>query len=566
MMKRAPFFILAIISLTLSGCYRDEESIDTDYVPDPPGKEVVTHLTGTVQRVDGSIVPAVSVSADGIEVRTGNNGYFDLDKVRLSEDEGTLVLNKPGYFPFRWSIRSIAGQTHDLEPVMIPLGAIKDLTTSGSQTFELKDRIKVEILQGSLIDPQTGNVFQGDFRISIEELGSRSLGSLFGDGHYPVIEDIHLKKELILPDRCFLIAVTKPDGQELLLNTPANITLDLAVAGNEPQIFTQTDQGSFREVIPETVNDPMVKVKSEFLRAILIGSSVPAKVVSGKISIDGAVPASFTNVTVEGNSTVRTRTTNEGSFRMWTPDDFESLHVTDECGNTIYSEDLSPGSSDVQVDIPLSYDEYLFYSGSIEKCAGEKVSSGFLKIQDDEGTIAMVPVDAQGYSRFFLMTCNQSDIFADIFENGSSDPLARTDLPSQGQWTNRKLITCSSAPSTEAVINVDGQQYYYNQCKADLYQDDQDIVRIRFTVTGPSNDEIHLFLRETKSGTDYWRSPVKITPDNLVVVNIPKNPQIDRYEISGIRYMTISWSHVLLQTEAGENKRGEFRYTFEWPR
>ncbi|MDX1685020.1 MAG: hypothetical protein R3275_07275 [Saprospiraceae bacterium] len=563
-MKIAHTSFALIITFFFIACYKDDDSLDSTFLPDPPRQIVESHLTGFVHRLDGSRVKDVEVKWHDQTLITDAQGYFTFDKINAWQDSSFVKYGKQGYFYQILPIDPLAGQTLLLYAPLLP--TTRSATFESWKTNEIQlEEIEIQIPANSLVIPATSQPYTGMYTVSLDILNDEEVAALFEKVSLFRADNFTNNPTVILPYQMILFQLTDGTGHNLESGQTYDITLNLPFDIQGKEVFIQQKSGQYHSVPFNEVHSRRIELNTDFTGHILIGQKVEAKVLEGAISTNSDFPLSHVQIEVTNTDNRIKKSfslSSGGTIRTWLPAGSFNLSLIDICGNRFDEFKISlPLTEFIDIKTNQTIYQYLFYSGIVRDCS-RSIKSGFLEIGTTTKNSSLIPLGPDGQFSFFNTACETNSVEITGFEFGESAPVLITKTKNSGQGRNITLSACEQDPNTEATFSSSSHHFLYRSCEAIITDKNGSPSQIQILVTSTHGSEFHRFKLNDANGALFWSSPSTFTDREYTIVQIPDKPLITEYVHAGKNYVDLTFSDVTVDVGGGQKDKANISYNF----
>lgn len=560
-MKILRFLALATLLMVVSSCYKDKDTTTEEYIPDHPVMEVEAQYCGFAYHPNGNAIAGVTAEVASHNTSSDTRGYFDLNLVQSVQDEGAILLHKYGYFPLVLSFSSIAGQTMLFETTLWPYESSLRKTFNESADLKYANHGRITVPSSSLIESQSGLPLTTEYLVSIKRLNNAEKSSYTQMSQLLTIEnDVH---HIITPEEILLINLQETNGAFLESINDLQIEMHVPSYSSEMSIYQQTNNGIFEQITPEKVEGGIAYINTQNAGHLVMGRSEPAHVIEIEVKSSDHYPIVYSPLTFPESPGWLVKTGSLGKCRVFISDDQTRFNVEDNCQQIIGEFKISENQKTL-VTTATSFNDYMYIAGEVKSCSGQPLSSGYIQ-REKGGTLIKTPISANGKFAFVGQGCESSILEAEVFERNVHEPLETLNLPNYGQQDDQFIIVCEQDYQTEAILNIESNAHYFEECTLVSFQDDGGLTRMEFNVAGIQNDERHVFVFNSVAGTGYWKSPSLFTEEGLQLINIRGNPRIDQFVLDQVNYTSVIFEEVLFQSQTDDKLPGQISYTFVTP-
>jgi len=427
------FLLLAVFSIsTFISCEKDpvtpapmtgDPDPTVDSIPDivitHPADLYVGDISGKVLDENSEALADVKIEVRGKEVRTDENGFFNLQNIQL-DAQGTLVTaSRENY----WSITKLVALSKDQVSqtrIVLPAKAeIRNVEASIGGMVNFGEAVKINFPSDAFVTAD-GTVYTGEVEVSAVHLDPADENfEMMSPGDFRAFNaDSELQTLMSLGMAG--VELRGANDEILELKTDRSTTLYIKVpAGSN---VTEIPLWHFDEASGYWLEEGMAKREGDFFVGEVSHFSwwncdlpFTAVKLSGTVVNDAGMGIAGLPVSIilanQGRNLGREYTGGEGIFCGWIPQGQNLIiQIRNECGAVFYEEDIGPFSGDTDLGIITISSEQIIVEvcGNLVDCNSDAVSHGYVVVYHD-GTKSFIPVDATGYFCSAVNICESSD-------------------------------------------------------------------------------------------------------------------------------------------------------------
>lgn len=473
--------ILFISIILISSCRKDSAITEIEMTPPTPETNIETALNGFVTDLSGAPVEDATVKILNNITQTNELGYFEFTGL-VNEKFAVIEVEKLGYFNQFETFKPTKTATNRIRIKLYEKNISGILSAAAGGAIDIGQSSRVEFQPNSFVD-ENGNAYNGDVNIysffidptdeNIDQIMPGNLVALNNDNELNVLQSFGMVN----------VELEGQSGQKLNINKPAtlNVAIPFSIANNAPSEiplwYFDENNGLWKEEGFATLQNG--KYVGEVNHFTVWNCDVPSEVtfLSGQIFDSKGV--SITQVRVTDLSTgafFTDWTDSNGFFETAVPQNVNLLlEVLGLCGNEIiFSINIGP-FTDLEVDLGVynisNNNSYGIFSGSLVDCDLLPIENGkvFFKLVN-QNISQQVTTDANGVFSVLVPICDMEETEIRALNPATgfiSQPI--TLIPT----TNNDLAivevcTNISANLGSVIINVDGEEKVFDNCKVEI--------------------------------------------------------------------------------------------------
>jgi len=403
--------------LLFSSCRKDQINNNTNTTVPEPIVKVVSSLEGQVFDENMNQMAGVSIKMGDDIISTDENGFFRFINKQMNKNGTLITATNAGYFLGAKMVNPSLNTTSFVRFQLIEKQQIGSFASADGGTVSTADEASISFGSNSIMY-ENGTAYTGDVRVFGKWLNPDSdsvLDEMPGD-----LRAIDTEDELVQLGTYGMVAVEleTPSGQKLQIAEGQKATIQMPIAASQlntapnsiPLWSFDEETGYWVEESTATIQNGFYVGDVEHFSYWNCDAPFPIVLVNGLVKYDNDLPVVAAKVhisTVNNPSDVRYGFTNSnGIYGGKMPQD-ELLNVTvdDNCGNTMYSGQIGPFSSNATAaDIVISDDDLLIISGILEKCDASPVTNGYVMVKGEGATISKY-VEADGSFEIAVNLC-----------------------------------------------------------------------------------------------------------------------------------------------------------------
>ncbi len=422
--SRINFLILTIFSIVLLASCGPDSELNPNGDQNFPEGSITASVYGTVIDENNQPVVGATVKSGSNTTTTDRFGVFQFKNILLGKSNGYVRVEKAGYFNGNKSFYPTPGRTHNVKIKLIPKTVTVTLNANTGGTVNFTGGASL-FLPTSAIADAAGNPFTGSVTVSMTWI----------DPTAPNLPDL-VPGEL----RGWTTA-----NEERGLETYGMIGVDLTGPGNTKLYMAPGRTAQLTFPVPASLagSAPTIIDLWNFDEASGRWEQEGTATKTGSNYVGNVSHFSFWNVDAQfpvvnlcmglqnqsnqplNNVQVRIKRAN-GSYGYGRTDNFgklcgkvpknESLvlQVMDQCDNVIYSQNIGPFSTDVDlgtISVVLPTSNTLTITGTLVDCNNSNVTNGAVSIYVSGGNNYYVPV-TNGTFSLTILKCNTNTNFA----------------------------------------------------------------------------------------------------------------------------------------------------------
>ena len=405
---------IALFLLLFSSCTQDEDVVLENFnQSSPPKTELFSTFSGVVLDVNQNALSDVAVSIGESMTTTNELGLFSLDGYFNSE--GTLVrLQKDGYFTTNGYVIPIVDEESQIKLYLRE--RITELTIDSEKDNDISnDDYSLQFSESSFVD-EDQTAYSGDVSVYVSHMSPSSADfNEFFSGTM-LSKESEAESFAIQSYGVIQVDLVGNNMQDLDINKSASLSMTIPTnllngAPDELSLFSLDESNGLwvKEGRAIKEGNQYIAEVSHF-STWTIGTAYDLVSYTATVLRDGqANPYATINVN-DGINQRKSRTTNEGTVSFGTYADRDiTVQVENSCGDIIYEDNVSIGSTDVVEEIAISDPiEYLEVSGSLT-CGGES-TEGTIFVFGDNNVIPFSVTSDQNSYTFKIEKCGSTNI------------------------------------------------------------------------------------------------------------------------------------------------------------
>ena len=546
--------LLSVAVLFLTACQRE---LKNELPPTPTG-DVVTatpvtgSLSGYVMDDLGVPVTGAVVKAGSQSVTTNSRGLFRFDAVTLDKYGSVVKVEKPGYFLALRTFPATNNQAHYVRIKLIKKNQIGTInaTTGGSVSLSGSS---ITLPANAVVVKATNAPYTGTVRV-------------FAANVDPTAGDI----SLVVPGS---FQANDANGIRVLLKSYGMIGVELEGTGGEPLQIASGKKANLKIAIPASLQaaapatlpfwylDETSGIWKEEGTGTRNGTYYEGEVSHFSFwNSDIGNNAIYLQMTLQTNegplpfTMVKITRVNNGSFSYGHTDSLGHvngyvfgnepllLEVIDNCGISIYSQNIGPFSGNTNlgnITVTLPELNEMNITGSAVNCSNQPVTNGSAFIYF-EGTVFVAPV-INGNFELHVTRCTSSTALVEVVvedktTNQQSAPVTGT--ANGGNLATGVIHACGTSSVSSINYTIDGNLQYEinstvaNDSLAAYGSGAQNFTNVSaFKLTQP-NINISFGFNGASVGT-YLLSNLQVNQYDSVVVVSPLNVNVTTYGAAG---------------------------------
>ncbi|HEX5655053.1 MAG TPA: PKD domain-containing protein [Chitinophagaceae bacterium] len=481
-----------LITLTLIGIIWGCKKTERLATPPPPAITVTASVAGIVSDLNNAPVSGALVAAGASTTTTDANGQFTLIDIQLYEDAGFVKVTKEGYITGSRTFLVNSNTTNNIKIQLLPKTISGTIASSSGGNVDVTGGAKINFTASSFVNAvsntaYSGNVAVAGFYLNPADANFRQYmpGDLRGVST--------TNKEGILKSFGMLsVEMNDAGGQKLQLaeGKTATITIPIppAMQATAPATislwyFDET-KGIWKEEGTATKQSTSYVGNVShfsFWNAGDQGADVQLDATFKNDSTGLALTNKLVTITSVNFGTTNGYTDNNGKISGLVPaNEALVLKVSDDCGETIYSRNIGPFSTNTDlgnINVPWRSSCLLIkVVGTVVNCNNVAVTNGYVQI-------------TTGNNRFTQAINNGSFT---IFYNHSSNP---------GGDSLKAYDLGSGDSSIPVPLNISGASIDIGQVRACRFP--SPVADFTYTVSGSSFPVTVTFTNASTNATGY---------------------------------------------------------------
>jgi hypothetical protein len=158
------FFLLACFSFIFFTCKKDDSPLPNPYNGDV--ETVNAGVAGTVLNEKGLPVEGAQVTAGNSSTTTDRLGFFRLENVTLSKNNGCVKVAKSGYFKAYRNFVTTQGKLHQVRIRLLPETNAGSISATGGGSVSLTDGAKLTLPANAVTD-LSNNPYNGAVNVAM---------------------------------------------------------------------------------------------------------------------------------------------------------------------------------------------------------------------------------------------------------------------------------------------------------------------------------------------------------------------------------------------------------------
>lgn len=408
--------LLIFSMLILVSCGDD---ID-EFVPDPIPENVTASVFGLVVDTDQNPVENAEVELEGYIVYTNALGAFQILNKKMSKD-AYVTIEKDGFFEGSRRFYPKNGGKSQVKVMLLEDATVYEFASSTGGLYEDPSGMKLNF-PADAIQTASGVPYNGQVLLSMNPI--RSDDPNVSDKMPGDLVGISENSELQVLGTYGMMAVElrSPSGEQLNIRSGMTAELSMQVPADQlnsapsliPLWFFDEDQGFWVEEGSALLNGDTYVGQVSHFSFWNCDAPFPLIELEGIVVSEEGQPLSGITIKItiiSSNLCGYAWLNDAGEFGgKVAKDELLLLEVKDQCGNTIYSEQIGPFSSDVilePITIGTTNPFFVVMDGSLVNCDGDPVSNGFVQIDAGFSYKITIPVDENGIFNYQFFNCNE---------------------------------------------------------------------------------------------------------------------------------------------------------------
>ena len=513
-----PAFLVLGFAVTVTSCQREVDGTVPDVVvpidPAVNDNEMVTGgVNGIVVDENNRPVADATVKSGTNTTTTDRYGVFHFRNINLSKANGTVKVEKNGYYTGYRTFVTVAGRINNVRIKMLPKANSGSFAASAGGTVNISGGAKL-VMPVNAITDAAGTTYSGTVNIAMTWIDPSS-----ADLPYTVMGDLRgittAGAERGLPTYGMIgVELTSSSGQALKIASGKTAELTFPVpASLQASAPATIDLWHFDEATARWKQEgTATKTGNNYVAQVSHFSfwncDAPFPLVDLCMSFKDGDGGALINAQVRIKRTVNGtyaygRTDSAGNLCGKVPKN-ESLvlEVLDICNTVVYSQNIGPFSANttlpvVTVTVPAA--NSLVITGTVTNCASANVTSGAAAIYLDGGHQYTVPV-TNGTFSFSVMRCSSGTLNFSVL--GVDYSTLQQSVPVSGSGTTGSvnvgtLQACGTSSAQYIELLVDGSPTNFASPPDFLGHYDS-------TSAGPFSHRSSVYGTRQNSGTASW--------------------------------------------------------------
>ena len=389
-------YLLIIVTLIgiVWGCTKTEKLA----TPPPPATTVTASVAGNVIDLNNAPVSGASVAAGTSTTTTDANGQFTLKDIELYKDAGFVTVTKTGYFTGSRTFLVNGNTTNNIKIQLLPKTVSGTIASSSGGNVDVTGGAKINFTTSSFVNEASNTAYSGDVAVAGYYLNP-------ADPNFREYMPGDLRgvsttsREGILKSFGMLsVEMNDAGGQKLQLATgkTATITIPIpsAMQAAAPATISLWYFDETKGIWKEEGN--ATKQNTNYVGTVSHFSFWNAGEQGADVQLDATFKNDSTGVALTNKlvaiisvnfGTTKGYTDNNGKISGLVPaNEALVLKVSDDCGETIYSKNIGPFSTDTDlgnVNVPWRSSCFLatvIVSGTVVNCNNAPVTNGYVQI------------------------------------------------------------------------------------------------------------------------------------------------------------------------------------------
>jgi hypothetical protein len=513
-----PAFLVLGFAVTVTSCQREVDGTVPDVVvpidPAVNDNEMVTGgVNGIVVDENNRPVADATVKSGTNTTTTDRYGVFHFRNINLSKANGTVKVEKNGYYTGYRTFVTVAGRINNVRIKMLPKANSGSFAASAGGTVNISGGAKL-VMPVNAITDAAGTTYSGTVNIAMTWIDPSS-----ADLPYTVMGDLRgittAGAERGLSTYGMIgVELTSSSGQALKIASGKTAELTFPVpASLQASAPATIDLWHFDEATARWKQEgTATKTGNNYVAQVSHFSfwncDAPFPLVDLCMSFKDGDGGALINAQVRIKRTVNGtyaygRTDSAGNLCGKVPKN-ESLvlEVLDICNTVVYSQNIGPFSANttlpvVTVTVPAA--NSLVITGTVTNCASANVTSGAAAIYLDGGHQYTVPV-TNGTFSFSVMRCSSGTLNFSVL--GVDYSTLQQSVPVSGSGTTGSvnvgtLQACGTSSAQYIELLVDGSPTNFASPPDFLGHYDS-------TSAGPFSHRSSVYGTRQNSGTASW--------------------------------------------------------------
>ena len=397
--KTCLLIIVTLIGIVW-GCKKTEKLA----TPPPPAIIVTASVAGNVSDLNNAPVSGALVAAGASTTTTDANGQFTLKDIELYEDAGFVKVTKAGYVTGSRTFLVNGNTTNNIKIQLLPKTVSGTIASSSGGNVDVTGGAKINFTASSFVNAASNTAYSGDVSVA---------------GYYLNPADANFRE--YMPGDLRGVSTTNKEG---ILNSFGMLSVDMNDAGGQKLQLAEGKTAAITIPIPTAMQaaapatislwyfDETKGIWKEEGTATKQSTNYVGTVShfsfwnAGEQGADVQLEATFQNDSTGlalTNKLVAIISVNFGTRKGYTDNNGKIsglvpaneallLKVSDDCGQTIYSKNIGPFSTNTDlgdINVPLRSSCSLFngtVNGIVINCSNAAVTNGHVKVTAGNNT------------------------------------------------------------------------------------------------------------------------------------------------------------------------------------
>jgi hypothetical protein len=473
---KTSFFLFCLALLMYVGCQKEELPLATPELE--LGNLITVSLAGLILDESGNPVEGASVNFGNQSVTTDNSGVFRIEETQVSENLAQIEVTKEGYFLGSRTLQPKLGMPGLVHIQLLEKNIVGTFSGDSGGMVQLPGQeVQIDFPSKGIVDAN-GNLFTGEVQVAIQyldptkaEIFNQMPGDLLGftnsAGMVSLASFGMVAVELSGSGGQIL---NMAENKEAILSIELPPSLTYQAPSSIPLWHFDKDYGIWMEEGFAVLEHGHYVGHVSHFSYWNCDEPFPLIQFNGSLHLnDESNPISdmLVKLTVLNSSVVGFGYSNmEGVFQGAIPkDELLLLEVVDNCGETIYSQQIGPFSANVTInpiilnedDLPNNYISMI--NGRLIDCIGLPITEGYVTINSGAGP-TVIFTDSTGAFSGLFQTCSDNDIGlvgVDIVNAIQSELQVFSAEP---EITTGDIEACDISLDEFFQFTLDGEEYF----------------------------------------------------------------------------------------------------------
>ena len=156
-------YLVLLLAVIISGCRKDErmDGSSQEFPSNDPTVKVTGSVTGLITDENNTVLRDATVTVNGIETSTDENGIFVIGNIPLNSDLSRVQIKREGYFDgFKTFIPKLGAKSF-LHVKMVELGSPAQFEANMGGTVDVNGGGRVVFSENSIVEEDGGSVYNG---------------------------------------------------------------------------------------------------------------------------------------------------------------------------------------------------------------------------------------------------------------------------------------------------------------------------------------------------------------------------------------------------------------------